>query len=377
MRPGLCSLLLAASIICTADRASSQNCVDVTHCDYMAARLMTSGESCGSFDPSQTAEYSRLVTGARDFGTFPVGTLYPVFVFDERMDGLFGADDPGSNSPPNPCGAQPALSPLPPGRGLFIDFLTEVPTAGGPARNLLYWDGVDDDENGLDENDVEWTPVPTDEFLAIDELGTTATADGGTSEIEGIQVEVTSASGGIHDHIDFRLRRSEIGLASLGVYLARFDLTMPGFAEGAPSYTVFATVSVPAGAEFVARKHVENELVKPLCMDGVDNDRDGFVDFAGGDPGCDSALDESEKSDTHPCDDGIDNDLDGHIDFRATDFGVAGLFATRDLECTSPTDASGESFAEPVPALGPLGIAALIALIAIVGLRRVRGAPDS
>jgi len=112
-------------------------------------------------------------------------------------------------------------------------------------------------------------------------------------------------------------------------------------------------------------------------MDGVDNDRDGFVDFAGGDPGCDSALDESEKSDTHPCDDGIDNDLDGHIDFRATDFGVAGLFATRDLECTSPTDASGESFAEPVPALGPLGIAALIALIAIVGLRRVRGAPDS
>jgi hypothetical protein len=65
------------------------------------------------------------------------------------------------------------------------------------------------------------------------------------------------------------------------------------------------------------------------CNDGVDNDGDGFADFAGGDPGCYFAGDASERSPLLPCDDGIDNDGDGRIDFRAD--------ASGDLGCAAPS----------------------------------------
>jgi len=344
----------------------AQTCVGA-HCDVLVARLMIPGEDCGAavFDASQTVEYSRLVTGARDFGTFPVGTLYPVRAFDERLDGSFAADDPGFAAVPAPCNDVPSLAPLPPARGLYVDFLTELHTGPGPERNLLYWDGIDDDTNGLDENDVEWSPVPLDEILRIDELGATAVADGGTSEVEGIFIDSTGASGNIHDHIDFELRRSGGGLASIGVYLVRLDLTMPGFAEGAPVHMVFATVSTPAGAEVVARSQVESELVFPLCDDGVDNDRDGLTDFPD-DPGCDSATDDSEKSTAHECDDGIDNDGDGLIDYRAVDFGAAGLYADRDPECDMP-----EAIEVPEPSVALLLASGVTGLV-LLGHRRSR-----
>jgi hypothetical protein len=51
------------------------------------------------------------------------------------------------------------------------------------------------------------------------------------------------------------------------------------------------------------------------CGDGVDNDGDGKTDFAGGDLGCFSASDASERSVTTACDDGQDNDGDGFGDF--------------------------------------------------------------
>ncbi len=325
----------------SAPRAQ-QDCAG-THCDALVARLMISGEDCGSqtWDPSQTVEYSQLVTGARDFDRFPIATLYPIYSFAQRMNGFFEQDDPGFFITPNPCAVQPMLAPIPPGQGLYVDFLTETPTAGGPARNLLYWDGVDDDGNGLDANDVDWSPVLPGEFLRIREQqpsplpDATASADGGTSEVAGLLIEPTGASGNIHDHIDFELRQSASGqLASFGVYLLKLDLTMPRFAEGAPIHVIFSTVSTPAGIESVARTQVENELVLPLCSDGVDNDRDGLVDFPE-DYGCDGPNDDSEKTPLLECDDGIDNDGDGFIDHRADPFGAAGLWNERDPDCLS------------------------------------------
>ncbi|NNL64750.1 MAG: hypothetical protein HKP30_00775 [Myxococcales bacterium] len=51
------------------------------------------------------------------------------------------------------------------------------------------------------------------------------------------------------------------------------------------------------------------------CSNGLDDDGDGLVDFAGLDPGCASASDPSETEATLPCDDGLDNDGDGRTDF--------------------------------------------------------------
>ncbi len=51
------------------------------------------------------------------------------------------------------------------------------------------------------------------------------------------------------------------------------------------------------------------------CANGVDDDGDGFVDFVGGDPGCDTAADLSEKSPSLICDDGMNNDTDAFVDY--------------------------------------------------------------
>jgi CSLREA domain-containing protein len=64
----------------------------------------------------------------------------------------------------------------------------------------------------------------------------------------------------------------------------------------------------------------------PACNDGIDNDGDGLVDYPA-DPGCSSALDDSEKSPLLPCDDGIDNDGDGLVDYRVDGTGDPGCFS--------------------------------------------------
>ncbi len=350
-----------------AQGLEEQDCT-ASHCDILPARLLISGEDCGTqtFDHSQTVEYSQLVTGARNYGPFV--TLYPVYSFHTRLDGSFSQDDPGFTAVGSPCTDAPLIGPMPPSRNLFIDFLTEVPTGGGPARNLLYWDAVDDDGNGLDPGDVDWSPVPTDEFLRIDELGSIAVADGGTAEVSGILIDdLDPVSGTVHDHIDFELRKAAGGLPTYGVYMAKFDITVPGFAEGAPVYVTFGTQSIPADAEVVARTQIKNELTFTLCSDGIDNDRDGFIDFDGGDPGCDNAEDDSEKSTLYECDDGIDNDGDGFIDHRAVDFGAANLYAERDPEC----DSQGPLGMSEVPEPSSLAMLTLGGVL-LSGLHRAR-----
>jgi len=68
------------------------------------------------------------------------------------------------------------------------------------------------------------------------------------------------------------------------------------------------------------------ERLPATCDDGLDNDGDTFSDFPG-DPGCDSATDDSEQSPSLACDDGLDNDGDSERDFPD------------DPGCSSPSDA--------------------------------------
>ena len=72
-------------------------------------------------------------------------------------------------------------------------------------------------------------------------------------------------------------------------------------------------------------EHEDHEMMRqfqtvattPACQDGLDNDGDGLTDFAGGDPGCDSAGDLGEHAVGLPCDDSLDNDGDGLRDYPA------------------------------------------------------------
>lgn len=82
----------------------------------------------------------------------------------------------------------------------------------------------------------------------------------------------------------------------------------------------------------------------PACSNGEDDDCDGHVDHAGGDPGCAGASDGDERGPGLICDDGIDNDGDQLIDFASPECGGG------DPGCDSPSDST--ELTTPRPAGG-------------------------
>ena len=110
-----------------------------------------------------------------------------------------------------------------------------------------------------------------------------------------------------------------------------------------------------AGTGHAEWAEVEFAIV-PGCMDGVDNDGDGLVDFAE-DISCADARDEEFKT----CSDGIDNDGDGGIDWDGGAWINEGVpLGAPDPQCVGPThryeQACGLGF-EVAPLL--IGLAAL------------------
>lgn len=72
------------------------------------------------------------------------------------------------------------------------------------------------------------------------------------------------------------------------------------------------------------------------CDDGIDNDGDGFIDFAGGDPGCASAAWVIEDP---QCQDGLDNDGQFGTDFDGgASAGIPEDPNGRDPHCSNPWD---------------------------------------
>jgi hypothetical protein len=78
-----------------------------------------------------------------------------------------------------------------------------------------------------------------------------------------------------------------------------------------------------ASAIAAGRKHNLAIQTTQTCVDGLDNDGDGFVDFPD-DPGCASISDLTETDPSLPCDDGLDNDADRGIDFDPITFANPG-----------------------------------------------------
>ncbi len=65
---------------------------------------------------------------------------------------------------------------------------------------------------------------------------------------------------------------------------------------------------------------------EPACRDGIDEDGDGLVDFAGGDPDCSQENDPTETAPTVPCPfGGVDTDGDYVCDFDEGLFGASPL----------------------------------------------------
>ena len=225
-----------------------------------------------------------------------------------------------------------------------------MPDFGG--RTISFWDG---------SLPVSWGPVPDDEGIRVingsffnptDEL---VIPGGGDSDLDGFAVSTSLGSGSIHHHIKWLLLPDNGALPPLGpddgVYMVLYEFSMPYYSEWVPVFLGIEAFAGGTTARDAALTSIENNFQLPLCSDGIDNDKDGLVDFPE-DAGCADADDMSERGAVSECDDGIDNDGDGNVDFHDLDGDGASDY-NGDSSCLHP-DGLYEVVPEPGFATGLL-----------------------
>jgi hypothetical protein len=122
---------------------------------------------------------------------------------------------------------------------------------------------------------------------------------------------------------------------------ASLDLDHDGFIDAQ-----FNPAMPPVGAPDpqCLRTPWDSEL-EPECIDGTDNDGDGFVDLD--DPGCANSSDIDEHTPALPCDDGVDDDGDGLADYRADGVRDPACVSTRSVsenpQCQDGLDNDGDA----------------------------------
>ncbi len=125
---------------------------------------------------------------------------------------------------------------------------------------------------------------------------------------------------------------------SIGVF-DREDIDPPQCSDGLDNDSD-AKIDFPADPGCLsAADSSEATDSNPQCSDELDNDGDTKVDYPA-DPGCLSAADTSEATDSNPqCSDDLDNDGDGKVDF--------GTGASNDPGCLSAADSSESTDSNP------------------------------
>jgi hypothetical protein len=154
----------------------------------------------------------------------------------------------------------------------------------------------------------------------------------------------------------FAITFDDISNAPAGQYEADIVVGDSGggaFTGGQPANTsLYGNVGMIADL-FAYRDQILAVVDRPDCNDGLDDDRDGLVDYPG-DPGCAMGGDSSERSAAFQCDNGIDDDGDLAIDFPS------------DAGCLHPTNL----IEAPEPGIDlSLGFAVLV-LTAAARMRR-------
>ncbi|MFO0690076.1 MAG: hypothetical protein U0900_15370 [Myxococcota bacterium] len=316
-------------------------------------------------DVQQNALDGRLSVHGFDFNALPqfgITAGKRVFVNGISISGnLLLTDAPGfvsrtSTTELNPVG----LVGVPGGLALRFNVLSPplstMPALGG--RNVNYWDGI---------GAVSWGPTPdADEGVAIikgsifsptNEIDVTGSLAG----IPGFVIAATSpgTTGSLHQHLKY-LMLPDNGAAppagpDNGVYLMLIEVTYLPYAEWIPVFIGFEVFAGGGATQSSAIAAIESDLLRPLCSDGIDNDKDGTID-APGDPGCVDGSDMSERGALAQCDNGLDDDGDGTVDFP------------NDSGCLHPTN--------PIEAPEP-GIASMLTIgaLGLVGAARRRSSP--
>lgn len=284
-------------------------------------------------------------------------------------------EDPGFVSRTSSTELDPvALLPVVSSEALMFNVLSPplstMSSLGG--RTISFWDG---------SGAVTWGPVPdADEGIEIikgsffnpDDTLTVLT---GTTTLPGFSIGSASGSGSLHEHLKFLLLPDNGNLPPSGpedgVYLMLWEVSYAPYAEWIPLFLGLEAFAGGLATQSAAEVAITNDLLNPLCSDGIDNDKDGAIDFPE-DAGCSDANDMSERGDVNECDNGIDDDGDGFVDFH--DLDTDGLSdGIGDASCLHRTTIR-EQVPEPGFGLALLGAAALLATR---GGRPMRGARRS
>ena len=225
------------------------------------------------------------------------------------------------------------------GEGLLFNVLSPptstMPSLGG--RTISFWDGLPPVAWGPTPDPDEGIEIIKGSFFNPDDQRTIA---GGTTDVQGFSIGSAGGSGSLHEHMKFLLLPDNGALPPTGpddgVYLMLMELSYPSYAEWIP---VFIGVEAFAGGlstQTAAESSIAASLLRPLCSDGIDNDKDGSID-ASGDDGCTDAEDMSERGAVAECDNGIDDDGDGLVDFHDLDGDGVSDFPG-DPGCLHPTN---------------------------------------
>ncbi|WP_425395737.1 PEP-CTERM sorting domain-containing protein [Aeoliella sp.] len=217
----------------------------------------------------------KLVTGLAELqgNTFTI----PTRVFVGNLLSNYRALDPGffSLDEDNPL---LTVGALPSGTNLNFDFLPM--TVEQTVSNLFYWDGLDDDMNGLDEQDVDFVR-PDNEVYKVINNGT-FTADASDQLIAGGLIETTAFDGSIHKHPAYRLETLDATTPDAGVYLLSMQLRMDGLETSDPIFLAMRTATLGSDALIAAQTWITDNidmLTSPPMLAG-DYNGDGLVNLA-------------------------------------------------------------------------------------------------
>lgn len=223
---------------------------------------------------------NQLVTGVSDLlgenFTIPARTFTGGLVL-HAPSSTFRGTDPGFYALTSDIFPLP-VDELPVGADLMWDILPM--TSGAVVSNLMYWDGLDDDQNGLDANDVELTR-PNNAIMKIIENGT-FTADASDQFVTGGLVASTAFDGTFHEHPQYRVESLDSTPSVEGVYVVSLQLRMQDRITSDPFFLAIRSPSLSDNAADAAADWIEDNiemLTSPPILSG-DYNNDGTVSLA-------------------------------------------------------------------------------------------------
>ncbi len=153
-------------------------------------------------------------------------------------------------------------------------------TVDQTVSNLFYWDGIDDNLNGLDVDDVAFVQADNALFKMIS--NGTFTADASDQMVTGGLIQETSFDGSIHTHPQYRVEALDATTPLAGIYLVSLQVRMEGLETSDPFFLAMGTSAIDNNALLAAYDWIETniEMLTSPPMPAGDYNGDGLVSLA-------------------------------------------------------------------------------------------------